>query len=120
MRGADDARRSRLFTLAPARTARAPAEGEPLSMHSLVAATESAAHTVGLPEEWQTALALCADAPRAVAELAARLLLPLSTTIAMLTELTARGLLHHQPPLTEDQAADVTLLHKIRRGLQAL
>ncbi|MET9087187.1 DUF742 domain-containing protein [Streptomyces sp. NPDC004237] len=120
MRGADDARRSRLFALTPAQAARAPAEGEPLSMHSLVAATPWATHSVGLPEEWQAALALCADAPRAVAELAARLRLPLSTVIAMLTELAARGLLHHQPPLTEDQAADVTLLHRIRRGLQAL
>jgi hypothetical protein len=40
--------------------------------------------------------------------------------IGVLTELAARGLVHHQPPMTENQATDVTLLRRIRSGLQAL
>jgi hypothetical protein len=119
MPGEDGARRTRLFALASARVP-PPGGGEPLSMHSFVTAAVPPERAGGLPEEWQAALRICADAPRAVAEVAARLHLPLSATVAMLTELAGRGLLHHQPPPNEEHAWDATLLHRIRQGLQAL
>ncbi|MEY9846146.1 hypothetical protein ABH940_003231 [Streptacidiphilus sp. BW17] len=107
-------RRTRLFALVPVPSAAGP----PLAMHSFVTAAPNA-QPRGLPAEWRAALAMC-EAPRAVAEIAARLGLPLVTVIAMLTELADRGLLHHQPPMTEHQAADVTFLRRVRSGLQAL
>lgn len=108
-------RRTRLFALTPA----GAAPQSPFAMHSLVTAAVPAEQAGGLPREWQSAMGLCQDS-RAVAEVAARLGLPLTTVIGMLTELAARGLVHHQPPLTENQAADVTLLRRIKHGLQAL
>jgi hypothetical protein len=108
-------RRTRLFALTPA-TGAAPS---PLVMHSFVTAAVPADQVGGLPQEWRTAVSLCRH-PRAVAEVAARLGLPLTTVIGVLTELAARGLVHHQPPMTENQATDVTLLRRIRSGLQAL
>ena len=108
-------RRTRLFALIPA----VGATQSPLAMHSFVTAAVPADQVGGLPREWQTAVDLCQES-RAVAEVAARLGLPLTTVIGVLTELAVRGLVHHQPPLTENQATDVTLLRRIKRGLQAL
>lgn len=88
-------------------------------MHSAVTAAVALEHTVGLPEEWQTAMRVC-TASRAVAEVAAVLHMPLTAVLEMLTELVARGLVHHQPPLTERQAADFDLLRRIRKGLENL
>lgn len=116
----DSARPTRLFALAPAQTAtHRSGHGEPLSMHSAVMAAAPADQAGGLPEEWQTAMHLCRD-PRAVAEIAAVLHIPLTTVVAMFSELVARGLVHHQAPLTEDDACDTNLLRKIRKGLEDL
>ena len=116
---ADDARRTRLFALAPADSQTRAVPGEAVSMHSAVTALAPPGQLGGFPEEWQAAILLC-QAPRAVAEIAASLHLPLTTVIQLLTELAARGLVHHQPPMTEHQATDVTLLRRIRSGLRAL
>jgi hypothetical protein len=88
-------------------------------MHSIITAAVSIENLGGLPEEWQTSMRLC-TAPRAIAEIAAVLRMPLTTVVEMFTELVARGLVHHQPPLTERQAADADLLRRIRKGLEDL
>ena len=116
----DSARRTRLYALAPISAgARTDGPGEPVSMHSAVTTAVPVEQAGGLPGEWQTAMRLC-TAPRAVAEIAAVLRLPLSTVVHMFTELVTRGLVRHQAPLTEDQATDIDLLRKIRKGLENL
>lgn len=107
-------RPTRLFALTQAR-----APDQALAMHAFVHATPTAVTAAGLPQEWTTAIGLC-QAPRAVAEVAARMNLPLTTTTALLTELIHRNLIVHQPPMTESQTTDVLLLQRIKRGLQAL
>ena len=106
-------RRTRLFALASAHYG--GADDAPISMDSAVVAVSSEAPGT-LPDEWQAALRLC-PAPRAVAEIAACLDLPLTTTIHILTDLAHHGLIHHRPPMTDEEAADVVFLSRIRDAL---
>jgi hypothetical protein len=109
------ARRTRLFALAPHSTA----QDSPFVMHAYVAAARPGQPVDGLPREWQAAIVMC-QAPRAVAEVAARLELPLVTVTALLTELAAWGLVVHQPPMTKEEATDVAQLRRIRDALAAI
>jgi hypothetical protein len=106
-------RRTRLFALAS--THYGDATDQPITMDSAVVAVSSEQPGT-LPDEWQAALRLC-PAPRAVAEIASCLALPLTTTIHILTDLAHSGLIHHRPPMTDDEAADVIFLSRVRDAL---
>jgi hypothetical protein len=107
-------RRTRLFALASAHYG--DADDPPISMDSAVVAVSSKQPGT-LPDEWQATLRLC-PAPRAVAEIASCLGLPLTTTIHILTDLAHHGLIHHRPPMTDEEAADVIFLNRVRDALK--
>jgi len=90
-----------------------------MELDSLVSARISDDRAAGLPQEWQQAVSLCQD-PVWVAEIAARMGLPLSTVATLLSELVARDLVHHQPSTTKARTPDVHILQRVKRGLMAI
>ena len=109
-------RRTRLHALVPGGSANAD---QPMALDSLVSARIPVAQATGLPQEWQQAVSLCQD-PVWVAEIAARMGLPLSTVATLLSELVARDLVHHQPSTTKARTPDVHILQRVKRGLMAI
>ncbi|MGW6316609.1 DUF742 domain-containing protein [Streptomyces sp. NPDC055099] len=80
-----------------------------------------------LPPEQRALLALCAQGPSPVADLASDSGLPLGVVRVLLGDLTAQGLIHITPPAsTADAAASGTehppahLLREVINGLRAL
>ncbi|WP_225794481.1 DUF742 domain-containing protein [Streptomyces aculeolatus] len=106
---------SRPYALAAGR-----ASGAGLSMHTLITARPAPVAIEATPAEWQTVLRWCAGPGVAVAEIAARLGMCLAPTRALLAELLACGLVTCQEPVSADQLADIEILRRVRRGLEAI
>jgi hypothetical protein len=73
----------------------------------------------GLQREHLRALGLCAE-PMAVAEVAARLDLPVAVTKILLSDLLDQGKIIATPPAQGTSGPDITLLQKVRDGLARL
>lgn len=114
----------RPYTITRGRTS---ANRDDLSMITVITAvphdgTGAPAGLRGLQPEHRTVLGLCHE-PRAVAEIAAGLDLPVSVTKILVGDLIGAGLARSRPPatfITEDGAPDMALLQAVRDGLRKL
>lgn len=114
----DGARLVRPYTVTGGRT-RSTAKSE-LPMETLVLASARGRVAVtGLRFERADVVRLC-DHLQSVAEVSARLSLPLGVARVLVGDLHAEGLLEVHLPPTARQGPDVSLLGKVLDGLQAL
>ena len=96
------------------------ADGEPLPMEALVTRNEAgAAHQGALQFERADVIRLCADL-QSVAEVSARLRLPLGVARVLVGDLHAEGLLDIHLPGSDRRGPDAALLGKVLDGLQSL
>ncbi|MCX5611547.1 MULTISPECIES: DUF742 domain-containing protein [unclassified Streptomyces] len=108
-------RRTRLYALTDGRTA---APHTVLTMDTTITAAVGGDAQGGLPTEWRTILAMCAEpGGLAVAEIAARMHIRLTPMTLLLGELADRGLIHHRSPLERAETTNVHLLMRIRDNL---
>ncbi|MFH8350105.1 DUF742 domain-containing protein [Streptomyces sp. NPDC018045] len=110
-------RRTRTYALTENRAARAHGHAaQPLTMQSLICTADRPGALVGaVPQEWQTVLAWCCGTGIAVAEIAARLQLRLTPTLALLRAMHAHGLITSQTSLDAD--GNVAILLRVRNCL---
>ncbi|MEW2811148.1 DUF742 domain-containing protein [Streptomyces massasporeus] len=118
--GADDAegRLVRPFTLTGGRTR--PGRGEFTLITTVTAVDPQPAGAVRMQPEHGRILRLCAS-PVAVVELAARLDLPVSVVVILLSDLLEAGRISVHPPHPVTRATpSLQLLLKVREGLDRL
>ncbi|MFI6944057.1 DUF742 domain-containing protein [Streptomyces sp. NPDC050418] len=96
---------------------RAESEGEPLAWESLVMATD-APFPAAMQPEHQAILHHC-QGLLSVAEVAAHLGQPPAVVQVLLSDLHQWGLIVTRPPIAPAERADVTMLRKVLRGLEA-
>ncbi len=113
--GGDEAGRLvRPFTLTGGRTRPSRAD---FTLITTVTAVDPPPERAARPQPEHTRiLRLCAR-PLAVAELAARLDLPVSVVVIMLCDLLEAGLITARPPRSVTGTPDLDLLEKVRDGL---
>ncbi|MFH8801368.1 DUF742 domain-containing protein [Streptomyces sp. NPDC017936] len=115
MSGGDEAGRLvRPFTLTGGRTR--PGRADFTLITTVTAVEPPPGRAVRPQPEHTRILRLCAR-PLAVAELAARLDLPVSVVVIMLCDLLDAGLITARPPRSVAGAPDLELLQKVRDGL---
>ncbi|MFF5444040.1 DUF742 domain-containing protein [Streptomyces sp. NPDC012888] len=108
-------RRTRLYALTDGRTA---APRTVLTMDTTITTAVGEDAYGGLPTEWRTVLAMCAEpGGLAVAEIAARMHIRLTPATLLLGELADRGLIRHRPPLSGGETTNVHTLMRIRDNL---
>ncbi|MEV1053838.1 DUF742 domain-containing protein [Streptomyces sp. NPDC049887] len=91
------------------------------SLITLITATKvpEARQVRALSPEHRQILRLCAE-PRAVAEVAAHLDLPVSVIAIMLSDLLDESLITAHPPVSMPRSAGIDLLRRLRDGLARL
>jgi hypothetical protein len=85
--------------------------------------TDTAAERQALQPEHRTVLRLCGRGPVAVAEIAAKLDLPVSVTKILIGDLIDSGRVRARPPLAfahNGTLPDMTILEAVRNGLRGL
>ena len=91
----------------------------PLGLEALVQTTDRGRRGVGLLKFEQRAIALVCDRPTSVAEIAARVRVPLGVARVLVADLTDAGLVqvHAAPDRIED---DISLIQRLIHGVRAL
>jgi uncharacterized protein DUF742 len=108
----DAARAVRPYTVARGRTS----PSTPLDLMTMIVATGSGPRA-RLEPDHEHALGLC-RAPATVAEVAARLRLPVMVAKVLLSDLADCGAVRAVPPLTAAEATDRALLERVLVGLR--
>jgi hypothetical protein len=108
----DDGRLVRPYTVSNGRTS----PGVSLDLLSMVASTGEAPPSPLEPDHEQ-ALALCRK-PMSVADIAARLLLPVAVTKIVVSDLVEWGAVTIQPPRPADEPTDRVVLERVLNALQ--
>ena len=108
----DDGRLVRPYTVSNGRTS----PGVSLDLLSMVASTGEAPPSPLEPDHEQ-ALVLCRE-PMSVADIAARLRLPVAVTKIVVSDLVGWGAATTEPPRTTDEPTDRVVLERVLNALQ--
>jgi hypothetical protein len=90
-----------------------------LELEALVFADPSALVTADLGDERRSIVLLCAEVV-SVAEISARLAIPVGVTRVLLADMVADGLVHLYRPEAPGARPDLALLERVLEGLRAI